>query len=222
MNLTADLLGPTWYRAALPVGCALLVYAAYRAPWQRLADSTQLNVFLGTVVSLVVLWSIHTGVRPGLSFHLLGATACTLMFGPRFALIAMTLVMIGAAASGSLHWWSLPLNLLIMGAVPVGVSAAILFAVERWLPAHLFVYIFAVAFFGAAAAMLATGVVATLLLVAGGVYPFEYLQTEYLPWFILLAWAEAFTTGAAITLMVVYRPQWVATFDDARYLRRRE
>jgi uncharacterized membrane protein len=34
-----------------------------------------------------------------------------------------------------------------------------------------------------------------------------------------MAWAEAFTTGAALTLMVVYRPDWVATFDDARYLR---
>ena len=25
-------------------------------------------------------------------------------------------------------------------------------------------------------------------------------------------------TGMALTLAVVYRPQWVATFDDARYL----
>jgi uncharacterized membrane protein len=34
-----------------------------------------------------------------------------------------------------------------------------------------------------------------------------------------MAWAEAFLTGAAITLMVVYQPGWVATFDDRRYLR---
>jgi uncharacterized membrane protein len=53
------------------------------------------------------------------------------------------------------------------------------------------------------------------------VYSFQYLAADYLPWFALMAWAEAFTTGAAITLMVVYRPAWVATFDDARYLRRR-
>ncbi|UCE30050.1 MAG: energy-coupling factor ABC transporter permease [Burkholderiales bacterium] len=28
-------------------------------------------------------------------------------------------------------------------------------------------------------------------------------------------------TGMLVTVFVVYRPQWVATFDDARYLRRR-
>ena len=106
-----------------------------------------------------------------------------------------------------------------MGAVPVAVSWGILRAVERWLPAHLFVYLFVAAFFGAAAALLATGLAASTLLGAAGVYSFDYLGAEYIPWLLLMAWAEAFTTGAAITLMVVYRPEWVATFDDARYLR---
>ncbi len=218
MDLTADLLGPVWYWAALPVLGILLLHAAWRAQWRWLSDSARLNLFLGTVVALVVLWCIRAGIHPGLGFHLLGATACTLMFGPRLALIAMTLVMLGAAAAGTLQWWSLPLNVLLMGAVPVAVSAAILHAVERWLPANLFVYIFAAAFFGAAAAMIATGLAASLLLGAAGIYPFEYLAAEYAPWFLLMAWAEAFTTGAAITLMVVYRPDWVATFDDTRYL----
>jgi uncharacterized membrane protein len=221
MNLTADLLGPVWYWAALPVVAALLVQAAFRAPWRRLSDSAKLNVFLGTVVSLVLLWSIRTGIRPGLGFHLLGATACTLTFGPRLALMAMTLVMLGAAASGSLQWWSLPLNIVLMGAVPVAVSWVTLRAVERWLPPHLFVYLFVAGFFGGAAAMLATGLAASVLLGAAGVYSFDYLAAEYAPWFLLMAWAEAFTTGAAVTLMVVYRPDWVATFDDARYLRNR-
>jgi uncharacterized membrane protein len=221
MDLTADLLGAVWYWAALPVVGALLLQAARGAPWRWLSDSTRLNVFLGTVVSLVLLWSIRTGIRPGLGFHLLGATACTLMFGPRLALMAMTLVMLGAAVSGSLQWWSLPLNIVLMGAVPVAVSWGILRAVERWLPAQLFVYLFVAAFFGAAAAMLATGLAASMLLGAAGAYSFEYLGAEYAPWFLLMAWAEAFTTGAAVTLMVVYRPDWVATFDDARYLRNR-
>jgi uncharacterized membrane protein len=35
-----------------------------------------------------------------------------------------------------------------------------------------------------------------------------------------MAWSEAVTTGMAITLMVVYRPQWVSTFDDKAYLGR--
>jgi uncharacterized membrane protein len=33
-----------------------------------------------------------------------------------------------------------------------------------------------------------------------------------------LSWSEAFTTGLLTAVLVVYRPQWVATFDDARNL----
>ena len=123
MDLTADLLGPVWYWAALPVLGILLLHTAWRVQWRRLSDSARLNLFLGTVVALVMLWCIRAGIHPGLGFHLLGATACTLMFGSRLALIAMTLVMLGAAAAGALQWWSLPLNVLLMGAVPVAVSA---------------------------------------------------------------------------------------------------
>ena len=31
---------------------------------------------------------------------------------------------------------------------------------------------------------------------------------------------EAFLTGALVTLFVVYRHEWVSTFDDSRYLAR--
>jgi uncharacterized membrane protein len=219
MNLPADLLSPACYWVALVLQVALVALAAWPAPWRRLRDPVLLNVWLGTIVCVMVLWSIRAGIRPGLGFHLLGASACTLMFGPRLAFLVITLATFGLALSGSLDLSSTPINTLVMGAVPIAITLAILRLVERRLPSHFFVYVFAAAFFGAGLAMLATGLAATLLLGLSEVYPFEYLLTEYLPWFILMAWAEAFTTGAAITLMVVYRPGWVLTFDDARYLR---
>ena len=218
MNLTRELLPATWHWLALIVFCALLLRAARGAPWKLLSDSSRLNAWLGSIVLLLVLWMIRAGVQPGLGFHLLGATACTLMFGPSLAFIAMAAVVAGAAAAGSIEPWSVPINALVMGAVPIAVSLGILRAAERWLPSHFFVYIFGAAFFGGALAMLATGLTASGLLVATGAYAFEYLRSDYLPWYLLMSWAEAFTTGAALTLMVVYRPQWVCTFDDARYI----
>ena len=41
---------------------------------------------------------------------------------------------------------------------------------------------------------------------------------EYTPYLVYLAFGEATLTGMLVTLAVVYRPQWVATFDDARYI----
>jgi uncharacterized membrane protein len=219
VNFPADLFAPAWYWLALGLQLGLLAAAIRLAPWQRMRNPVQLNLWLGTVVSLMLLWSIRAGIRPGLGFHLLGASASTLMLGPPLAFLAITLVVLGNALSDNLELWSIPINALVMGAVPIAVTLGVLRIVERWLPSHLFVYIFGAAFFGPALAMVATGLAASLLLGLSGVYPFEYLLSEYLPWFALMAWAEAFTTGAAITLMVVYLPGWVATFDDSRYLR---
>jgi uncharacterized membrane protein len=52
-----------------------------------------------------------------------------------------------------------------------------------------------------------------------GAYPLDYLLVYYTPYAaLLIAWAEAFSTGMAITVMAVYRPAWLETFDDVKYL----
>lgn len=36
--------------------------------------------------------------------------------------------------------------------------------------------------------------------------------------YFLLGFAEAWLNGALVTLMVIYVPRWVGSFDDRRYL----
>lgn len=217
MNIVSHLIPTTWIVilwAALALGGLLL---ARRCAWQMLADRDNLNVFLGATVVVLGLWLIKTGIKPGLHFHLLGATALTLMFRPGFALLALALVTLAVTLlSGEYN--ALPANLLIMGAVPVAVSWAIFRLADRRFVNHLFVYIFVNAFFGAALAIAAVGLASTAFAAATGAYPLAYLLDEYLPYYLLMAWAEAFATGMLVTVMVVYKPQWVATFDDRRYL----
>ena len=218
MNLTSTLLPPTWYWLSLLLTGGLVAWCAAKAPWARLRQSSFSHAWLGAIVALFALWQMRAGIHPGLGFHLLGASASTLMFGPHLALIAMALVAVLNAVAGTLEPWSIPVNVLLMGVVPIAVSTLALRTVERWLPSHFFVYIFGNAFFGTALGMIAGGVMASALLAGADVYPLEYLRSDYLPWYLLMSWAEAFTTGAAITLLVVYRPSWVSTFDDRRYL----
>jgi uncharacterized membrane protein len=91
---------------------------------------------------------------------------------------------------------------------------------ERRLPNHFFIYVLGNGFFGAALSVAAFGLATTALMALAGAYSLEYLLSHYTPYAtLLISWAEAFTTGMAITMMAVYRPAWLETFDDARYIR---
>ncbi|HRH81608.1 MAG TPA: energy-coupling factor ABC transporter permease [Thiobacillaceae bacterium] len=217
MNTVSNLIPATWSVALWSALLLIAVFMARRCAWRMLADRDNLNVFLGATVAVLGLWLIKTGIKPGLHFHLLGATALTLMFRPGFALLAMGLVTLAVTLLSG-QYAALPANVLIMGAVPVAVSWAIFRLADRHFTNHLFVYIFVNAFFGAALAIAAVGFASTGFAAAVGAYPLDYLLDEYLPYYLLMAWAEAFATGMLITLMVVYKPEWVATFDDRRYL----
>ncbi len=77
---------------------------------------------------------------------------------------------------------------------------------------------FVIGFACAALTVMVQGAVAAAALASAGAYTVEFLLSEYLPFFLLLGFSEAWISGAVITLMVVYRPGWVAAFDDRRYL----
>ncbi|MCE5180651.1 MAG: energy-coupling factor ABC transporter permease [Betaproteobacteria bacterium] len=221
MNLPDHLLPFDWLWPGWGLFALVLFWAVRTAPWHRLKDADRLNLWLGACVLLMALWSVKTGIKPGLNFHLLGATAATLMFGPQLAFIGLVIVLTAVTLAGMSGWQGFGWNAVLMAALPVAVSYGIYRLVDRKLPNHLFIYIFLNAFLGGALAMACVGLGATLLLQAAGVYPAAYLQDNYLPYFVLLAWSEAVTTGMAITLMTVYYPEWVGTFDDARYLHRK-
>ncbi len=220
MNFPEQFLPAAIAWPAALIAVLALALAASRAPWRRLGDGTLLHVWLGMCAGLMALWSIKAGIKPGLELHLLGATLFTLMFGPWLALTGLAVVLAGITLAGHAGWGSFGANLLLMAALPVLFSHLVYALADRWLPHHLFIYIFVNAFACAGAAILLSGLAATLLLSLSGIYAGSYLGSHFLPYFILMGWAEALLTGMAVTLMTAYRPGWLATFDDARYLHR--
>lgn len=217
MNLTDPLIALSWHWLWWPwIGC--LGWVLLRAPWGVLQLPSILNLMLSACVLVLAYWQVHAGLQPGLSLHLIGATLLTLLFGPWFGFLSILLVLVLNTAWTGGAWQALPLNSLILDATPVTVSWWLYRWADTQLPNHLFVYIFFNAFFGAGVAVLATGVAATVVLLGMGDYTWPYLSGNYLPYYLLMAWSEAVSTGMLITLLVVYRPQWVATFNDRQYL----
>ncbi len=220
MNLPDNLLPSSWSWFAYILFGLVLGRAIYLAPWRRLKDNETMHLWLGTCVVLMLVWGfLKTGVKPGLNFHILGATLFTLMFGPCLAIVGLSVVLLGVSFFGFSGWESFSVNGLLMCGLPVAVSYSIYRLADSKLPNHFFIYIFVNAFIGGALAMASVGLAVTGLLALAGAYSVDYLTTNYLPYYLLMGWSEAVLSGMLATLLVVYRPQWVSTFDDARYIR---
>ncbi|MCG6887162.1 MAG: energy-coupling factor ABC transporter permease [Proteobacteria bacterium] len=218
MNYPYGLLMNSWHWIATGLYLLWLVPALLTAPWQRFRQKETVHVYLGTCVGLLFLWHITTTAFPGLNYHYIGATLLTLMFGWQLALVAFSLVYLGMFLNGSSDWQTLPLNILVTGLVPILTTQLIYRLVDRKLPNHFFVFIFLNAFFGAGLALLAMIAVASGILILGDVYNFTHLVKEYYPFIPLMIFPEGFITGMLISMMVAMAPNWVCSFDDARYL----
>ena len=94
------------------------------------------------------------------------------------------------------------------------VSESWLRLVQRWLGHDYFVFVFVAAFFGAALALFSAGLAAGLLLSLSGTYEADQLLHNFYSYLVLLLFPEAFLTGALLSIFVVYRPTWVASFVE--------
>jgi uncharacterized membrane protein len=218
-GLSTSLLPESFYLIGW-LGLAVLAWRwLMSGDWRRLAEPSKLNLFLAATVAVLALWQIRTGIKPGLTFHFYGLAALTLMFGFWRATFAGVLILLANAAFGRGSWNALGIDALVMAALPAAVSWSVFRLLERRLPNHFFVYVLGNGFFGAALSVAAIGLATTALMSVAGAYPLDYLLTHYTPYAaLLISWAEAFSTGMAITVMAVYRPAWLETFDDVKYL----
>jgi len=197
---------------ALVAGAAAV--ALLFRPWQVLRAPALRAPWLAALVILPLLWAAQSRLPPDFPAALSGACLLVLMFG--WPLAVLTLCAVAAAAAWlaggdavralELAAWN--------GAVPATAALAIGIATRRWLPKHLFVYILARAFIGTALAVVAAA--ASRGWLAGGEAGAPGPAIFPAAW--LVAWGEAFLTGALTAIFVAFRPQWLLTYSDARYL----
>jgi uncharacterized membrane protein len=183
-----------------------------------LANKPNQHVYFGAMVMLLLLWGIKAGITPGLGFHHLGATLFTLMFGWPLAIVGLSIIMFASVVMQHNEVISLGVNGCLSIVVPVLSSYVVLKLTQKYLTDNFFVYIFVVAFFGAGIAVAVSRVSSILLLSLVGAYPDAKLIEESLLYLPLFMFPEAFITGMLISVFVVYKPEWVVTFDDERYI----
>lgn len=220
MNLPDASLTPALIWGGNIVFAGALAVAGLRAPWSRL-EGGHSHVYFGACTVLSLLWLMGAGIEPGLSVHLLGTVLLVLMFDLPLGLIGSAALLVVATLSGRGGWAAFGANGLAMCLLPALVGRGLLRVAWRWLPDNFFVYIYVNSFLAGGVSMAVAGLANAALLWFSGTYDGEHLTGHYLVLFPMLAFAEAFLTGGAAAIFAVYRPEWVMTFDDARYLRNR-
>ena len=196
----------------------LLLWSIYGAPWSILRESQSSNIVFATSAMMFLFWHLRINIEFGLAIHLLGSTILTLMFRWQVAMMANALIVLGMTLTSGADFEAFAMNALLTGALPIGISYLFWRINECYLPANYFVYIFFAAFLSAGVSILATGYVSYQILSwLDNSLSVEILD-EFLIIFIPIMYPEAFLTGAVISIFVIYKPQWIATFNDQRYL----
>lgn len=229
-----------WYVVVL----GLLVAAAFR-PWQVLNHRPLQAPWLVAMLVLPWVWWMDKLLPIGLPLHLSGMCLMVLMFGwPMAVNMALPAALFSAIIDvwgpqrltrGALHLppppqpdWTSAGHLLLdrldhiaqqaawVGVIPATIALALGLLVRRWLPHHLFVYILGRGFFVTAAAVAVTGALAWLAgKVPNGLTPQEWMLGHW-----LLGWGEAISTGMLVATFVAFKPHWLLTYSDVRYLPR--
>jgi uncharacterized membrane protein len=218
MELDGQLFSSTLLWSSGMLYAVALFYALRMAPWKRLQRPGQSHVFLGSVVALILLWHLRGEIQPGLSFHLLGATTITLMFGWSLALIAASLALFATSLNIGYGLDGYVISTLTVVLLPITLSQFLLVLVRSWLPRHFFIYVLGNGFLTAWLTAYVGGYVAVNLLVLSGAYTMVDLETTIIPFFPLMFFPEAILNGWIITILVLFCPTWVYSFSDEQYL----
>ena len=130
---------------------------------------------------------------------------------------ARVTAVLGAALGawlGGIAWPQALDHLAWNGIVTATLALAIGLATRRWLPRHPFVFILGRGFLVTALATVLAGALSALV---SPLPPGSELGSILLGHW-LMAWGEAFATGMLVAIFVAFKPQWLATWSDARYL----
>lgn len=209
----------TFQTIALMAFVGFMLYLSGQLPWREIvANKTRQHLVFGSAASLFALWIFRAGIENGPDVHFLWLSALTLTLGFRWAIVAAAMALLGVTAVGKESWDMLGINAWCGVISPIATSYLIYMLSFHKIPRHLFVYIFVCAFFPGAL------LIALKMALLGGYYfldgPYtaDAIVDNYLVLIPLLVFPEAMLNGMTMTLLIIYKPEWVYTFHDKFYL----
>jgi uncharacterized membrane protein len=201
---------------------ACLYFVGRKLPFANLVNDKKVqHLVFGCAASVFCLWIFQTGVYEGLNVHFLWLTALVLVLGFRWAVFSSFIALVGITLIGKESWAMLGINGLLGSLLPLSLSYLVYMFTFYKLPRHVFIYIFICAFLTGA---MMIGIKMSLLsgyYYINGDYDWLTIRDNYLILSTLMLFMEGMLNGMTITLLIIYKPQWVYTFYDKLYIEKK-
>lgn len=183
-----SLLIPGWLSySALLLAVVVFISAAKFAPWQLLRQAPErLHLFFGTVLTLLLVWSLAVSVTNSFSFHLLVITSAVLLLG---------------------------LDAVCTVIAPALVPIFAIRLANRMKYAGVFAFTMVAAFLGGAFSVMAAVASTLLILLLAGQGELVNATWEHIGLLPLMMFAEGFLNGTLMTSLAVFHPELVRSFS---------
>ncbi|WP_432464183.1 MULTISPECIES: hypothetical protein [unclassified Agarivorans] len=185
-----------------------------------LKDGNKQTKLLLVLTAMNGLWLLDGSVTEGIHVHFLGLVTLMLMYGWRMATVMAMLPTMFFATLMLKQPFDFAIYGLLAVALPTFLCFAVYSQVFKYLPHHLFVYIFCGAFLNAFLSIIFHILAWSVWLWLSKDYSWDFLNQNYLLIIPLLGFPEALLNGMAVTLMVVYCPHWLYDYSDNTYFER--
>lgn len=178
------------------------------------------------ILFLAIAWNVSpslpgqaAGKFYGLIFHFYGASLLTAMFGPAIALaILFPVAFLGIYAIQG-NYEAASQHYLMVCVLPTLFAYLSIKIIQRFIPKHLFVLILGNGYVAAFMSVVLSG---TLLLLARLIMG-EANQLDLEGWLlglIIIAFMEGSLSGMLLAILLIFRPQWVSTYNEEVYMSR--
>lgn len=205
--------------AELAFLAAAMAAALIVRPWRMLRGSG-LNLatpLLAALTLLPWLWAWPSGAAMPIPLQWSGAALAVLALGWPLAVPVLTVAGLSTIVTGDVGWADAVSRTVWAGVMPATAVLLLGHAVRRALGTHPAVYLLGRAFAVPLVAMFACTLAAA---VADGRLADADGEATAVAAF-LMAISETSSTCAIASILVAFRPQWLATWSDALYLGRR-
>ena len=183
-----------------------------------ISDKKCQHLVFGSTACLFTLWMFRTGIYEGLNVHFLWLSALTLLLGFRWAIFSASLALLGITVFGKESIDMLGVNFLLGVLAPIALTYGFYSLTFHKLPRHIFTYIFLCAFIPGALTICLKMLALSGYFYLDGMYSWYVIQDNYLVLSTLMLFPEAMFNGMTMTLLIIYKPEWVYTFYDKLYM----